>query len=95
MPVGKKIEGTDWIEDPKLLQAFIQRLDDAIDSGVDLDFAWARTVKANALKHKRYSLGQEWALQKLETRIDNLLSDRSYDDGDLFGVGPDYSSYYD
>ncbi len=95
MPIGKKIEGTDWIDDPKLLEVFIQRLDDAINSGADLDFAWARTVKANAIKYKRYSLGQEWALQKLEGKIDESLHQRPYDDGDFFGIGSDYSSYYD
>jgi hypothetical protein len=84
MPIGKKESGADWIDEPSLVKAFLQRLDDVLDSGVDLDFAWTRTVKANTIKYQRYSLGQDWALQRIEGIIDASQPDGR--DGDfIFG----------
>jgi hypothetical protein len=92
MPIGKKIEGgASWIEDPQLVKAFIQRLDDTLDSGADLDFAWVRTVKANTIKYNRYSLGQDWALKKIEDKIDSLQQFKN-DNNDFFGDMDHYGS---
>jgi hypothetical protein len=85
MPIGKKIVGADWIDDPFLVKAFLDRLDNALDSGVDLDFTWIRTVKENTVKYKRYSLGQDWALKKIEEKIENLQCNRQEDDW-IFGT---------
>jgi hypothetical protein len=84
MPIGKKIDNIDWIVDPLLVKAFLQRLDDILDAQVDFDTTWVENVKEGVVKYNRYSLKQDWALKHIEEKIDAMHTAPPQDDDWIF-----------
>ena len=89
MPIGKKIDNTDWITDPLLVKSFLFRLEDVLDANVDLDKTWTENVIEGVKKYNRYSLKQDWALKNIEEKVEALQNNGPIDDSWPFDEGPD------
>lgn len=76
MPFIRKVENdADWIIEKDLVEDFLIRLDSVIDKGEALgkDVRWVVDMKQLVLQKRRYSLKQDWALQKVEEYLDNQI----------------------
>jgi hypothetical protein len=89
MPIGKKIDNTDWITDPLLVKSFLSRLEDVLDANVDLDKTWTEDVIERVKKFQRYSLKQDWALKNIEEKVEAMLGNSPLDDNWPFGTFDD------
>lgn len=87
MPIGKKVDNTDWIIEPCLVKSFLSRLEDVLDADVDLDKTWTENVRDGVVKYNRYSLKQDWALKNIEEKVEAMQAGMySQDDNWPFGT---------
>ena len=70
MPVIKKIDDGDWINDEPAVKAFLVRLDLVIVSTSGVDTRMAVDMRNYVRENQRFSSKQSWALSKLEEKVE-------------------------
>ena len=91
MPLIKKILTDDWITDPVLVEAFLERLRNVQATTSSVDISMAQDMLSYVKEHGRYSLKQLWAIAKLEDRVQvaEAQESGSPDRVDWFDTPPD------
>ena len=78
MPIIRIVDDTDWITESALVDDFIRRLEECIDSSVEFEREIPRGMLKMAQEQRRYSSKMWWVLGQLEDFIETVTNPHDF-----------------